>query len=161
MSGPVVCGLEDTASVAGAALVARTLAQRFELPLLFVHVVEPGQRAVDDVRSVLSLRQAVDALAPASDVAWRVEVGHPADRLLAVADEHGASFVVVGCHGPRASLLGSISADVSRRASCPVVVVPPDACRQRLAAADSRVAAGSIAPLVCDSELVSPPAATA
>jgi hypothetical protein len=36
-------------------------------------------------------------------------------------------MIVVGSHGPRSSLLGSISADVSRRAPCPVVVVPPGA----------------------------------
>jgi hypothetical protein len=34
---------------------------------------------------------------------------------------------VVGSRGPRSSLLGSISADISRRAPCPVVVVPPGA----------------------------------
>jgi hypothetical protein len=36
-------------------------------------------------------------------------------------------MIVVGSTGPRSSLLGSISADVSRRAPCPVVVVPPGA----------------------------------
>jgi hypothetical protein len=33
-------------------------------------------------------------------------------------------MIVVGSTGPRSSLLGSISAEVSRRAPCPVVVVP-------------------------------------
>jgi hypothetical protein len=46
---------------------------------------------------------------------------------VAVAEEEAASLVVVGSTGPRSSLLGSISADVSRRAPCPVVVVPPGA----------------------------------
>jgi Universal stress protein family len=36
-------------------------------------------------------------------------------------------MIVVGSTGPRSSLLGSISAEVSRRAPCPVVVVPPGA----------------------------------
>jgi hypothetical protein len=36
-------------------------------------------------------------------------------------------LIVVGSHGPRSSSLGSISAKVSRRAPCPVVVVPPGA----------------------------------
>jgi universal stress protein family protein len=36
-------------------------------------------------------------------------------------------MIVVGSAGPRSSLLGSVSADVSRRAPCPVVVVPPGA----------------------------------
>jgi hypothetical protein len=58
---------------------------------------------------------------------WLVEVGHPADRLIAAAATENASMIVVGSTGPRSSLLGSISAEVSRRASCPVVVVPPGA----------------------------------
>jgi hypothetical protein len=56
-----------------------------------------------------------------------IEHGHPADRLVALAKERQASFLVLGNHGPRSSLLGSISADVSRRATCPVVVVPTTA----------------------------------
>jgi Universal stress protein family len=36
-------------------------------------------------------------------------------------------MVVVGSTGPRSPLLGSVSAEVSRRAPCPVVVVPPGA----------------------------------
>ena len=36
-------------------------------------------------------------------------------------------MIVVGSTGPRSSLLGSVSAEVSRRAPCPVVVVPPRA----------------------------------
>jgi nucleotide-binding universal stress UspA family protein len=127
MNGPVICGLDDANSVVGAAPVASELADRFGLPLMFVHVVEPGQRDAENVRAVLMLRQAVEALSPGCDAAWHVEFGHPADRLVEVGAERDASFLVVGCHGPRSSLLGSISADVSRRASCPVVVVPPDA----------------------------------
>src|SRR5207244_5306490 len=57
--------------------------------------------------------------------AWLVDAGHPADRLVAVAADRDASLIVVGSRGPRSSLLGSISAEVSRRAPCPVVVVPP------------------------------------
>jgi nucleotide-binding universal stress UspA family protein len=56
-----------------------------------------------------------------------IEHGHPADRLVALAKERRATFLVLGNHGPRSSLLGSVSADVSRRASCPVVVVPTTA----------------------------------
>jgi len=46
---------------------------------------------------------------------------------VAVAEKEAASLIVVGSTGPRSSLLGSISADVSRRAPCPVVVVAPGA----------------------------------
>jgi nucleotide-binding universal stress UspA family protein len=61
---------------------------------------------------------------------WLVEVGHPADRLVAAAAAADASMIVVGSHGPRSSLLGSISAEISRRAPCPVVVVPPGTADQ-------------------------------
>jgi Universal stress protein family len=56
-----------------------------------------------------------------------VDAGHPADRLVAAAADEEASLIVVGSTGPRSSLLGSISAEVSRRAPCPVVVVAPGA----------------------------------
>ena len=46
---------------------------------------------------------------------------------MAVAEKEAASLIVVGSTGPRSSLLGSVSADVSRRAPCPVVVVAPGA----------------------------------
>ena len=56
-----------------------------------------------------------------------MDVGHPADALVSAAEKTQAAMIVVGSTGPRSSLLGSISADVSRRAPCPVVVVPPGA----------------------------------
>ena len=49
------------------------------------------------------------------------------DRLVAAAAEEKASFIVVSSNGPYSSLLTSISAETSRRAPCPVIVVPPDA----------------------------------
>ena len=70
-------------------------------------------------------RLSADANDVDSGAGWAVEVGHPADRLAAVAKRREAAMIVVGSTGPRSSLLGSISADVSRRAPCPVVVVPP------------------------------------
>ena len=46
---------------------------------------------------------------------------------MAAAEDERASLIVLGSHGPRSSILGSVSAEVSRRAPCPVVVVPPGA----------------------------------
>jgi nucleotide-binding universal stress UspA family protein len=109
---PVICGIDGSSS-AGAVAVAHDLADRFGLPLHYVHVV--------------------DASAPSTQIKLvrtahvELEYGHPADRLVAIALEREAAFLVVGCHGERWSMLGSISADVSRRAPCPVVVVPPGA----------------------------------
>jgi nucleotide-binding universal stress UspA family protein len=118
MNGPVICGVEDR-NGAGVARVARELAERYCLPLICVHVLESG---ADEERTVRVLREAT------GDVELAIENGHhPADRLVEVARLHDASFLVVGNHGPRSSLLGSVSADVSRRAPCPVLVVPPTA----------------------------------
>jgi nucleotide-binding universal stress UspA family protein len=123
MPGAVICGVYRTQSADGAVLAARELSALLGRRLVFVSVVESGT-APDEVDAVAAqLRR----LADESGALWLVDVGHPADRLVAAAEDEQASLLVLGSHGPRSSLLGSISAEVSRRASCPVVVVPPDA----------------------------------
>ncbi len=139
MAGAIICGVDDSESAKGAARVARALSSKLGRALVFVRVVEPNSS--DEAISAVVER--LEGLSTGvSDVgrgaAWLVDVGHPADRLLAAAAEEEASMIVLGSTGPRSSLLGSISADVSRRASCPVVVVPPGAD----AHADGRVDAG-------------------
>ena len=131
MTGAVICGVDGVSDTVGTAGVARELARRYELPLVYVHVLDEYRRSSDAEQL---LRDAA-AEAPAE---LAIENGHPADSLLAVARERQASFLVLGNHGPRSSLLGSISADVARRASCPVVVVPPAAETARPQAIDSK-----------------------
>jgi nucleotide-binding universal stress UspA family protein len=126
MAGSIICGVDDSASARGAARVARVLVGELGLALVFVRVVE---RDAPDAK-VGAIAERLERLsAGASDVdcgaAWLVEAGHPADRLVDVATRAGAAMIVVGSTGPRSSLLGSISAEVSRRAPCPAVVVPP------------------------------------
>jgi len=129
---PVICGVDGWDSTSGSAPavhLARRLAERFDEPIVFVTVVdagadEPAREAAGEL-----LRHTVET--SSGESFWTVEEGHPADCLVAVARERDASFVVVGNHGPRSSLLGSISAEVSRRAPCPVVVVPQGAERGR------------------------------
>ena len=116
MNKPVICGIEG-ANDAGVARVARELAGRYELPLFFVHVLQ-GTDGHEHATRLLR-----ETTAP-GDGELAIESGHPADRLVELARDRQASFLVLGNHGPRSSSLGSISADVSRRASCPVVVVP-------------------------------------
>ena len=119
MNGPVICGV-DGSSARGAVEVARDLAERYELPLVYVHVLDHGEDGED------AKEPRREATAP-NHTEVLIARGHPADRLVALARERQASFVVLGNHGPRSSLLGSISADVARRATCPVVVVPTTA----------------------------------
>jgi len=119
VNGPVICGIED-ATGAGVADMARELAERYEAPLLYVHVLDGAGEVEQAARMLRNAAPGSGELA--------VEKGHhPADRLVEMARQCGASFLVVGNHGPRSSSLGSISADVSRRAPCPVIIVPPAA----------------------------------
>jgi nucleotide-binding universal stress UspA family protein len=123
MNGPVVCGIDETngEAVAGA---ARGLAERYRLPLLYVRVLHEGGDADEAARLLRA------AAAP-GDAELAVEWGHPADRLVELAAEREAAFLVVGSRGPRSPRLGSISTDVARNAPCPVMVVPPAATAGR------------------------------
>jgi nucleotide-binding universal stress UspA family protein len=126
MVGSIICGVDELASARGAAQVARGLCGKLGLGLVFVRVVDEGlpNEKIDAIAERLErlTRAAGEVDAGAR---WMVEVGHPVDRLVAAATDADASMIVVGSHGPRSSLLGSVSAEVSRRAPCPVVVVPP------------------------------------
>ena len=128
MSGGIICGVDDSESAKGAARVARALSGELGLGLVFVRVVEPD---APDAKVTTMAERLQQLSAGASDVdcgaGWFVDAGHPADGLVAAAKKAQASLIVVGSTGPHSSLLGSVSADVSRRAPCPVVVVPPGA----------------------------------
>jgi nucleotide-binding universal stress UspA family protein len=128
MAGSIICGVDDSESAKGAARVARGLSSKLGLGLLFVRVVEDGAPK----RKISAIAERLERISGRTrevdcGAGWLVEVGHPADRLIAAAATENASLIVVGSTGPRSSLLGSISAEVSRRAPCPVVVVPPGA----------------------------------
>jgi nucleotide-binding universal stress UspA family protein len=132
MTGSIICGVDGSESAKGAARVARGLSAQLGWRLVFVRVVDGASPDREISVAAARLQQLADC---ATDVdcgaQWLVEVGHPADRLVAVAEKEAASLIVVGSTGPRSSLLGSISADVSRRAPCPVVVVAPGADRSQ------------------------------
>jgi nucleotide-binding universal stress UspA family protein len=128
MVGSIICGVDDSASAQGAARVARGLSEKLGPGLVFVRVID--KRSRDD--KINAIAERLECLTDAESevdcgARWVVEVGHPADRLVAAAADANATMIVVGSRGPRSSLLGSVSADISRRAPCPVVVVPPGA----------------------------------
>jgi nucleotide-binding universal stress UspA family protein len=128
MNGAIICGVDDSESAKGAARVARALSSKLGLRVIFVRALD--RKAVEtDLTTIAERLERLSATVNGTDygAAWSVEVGHPADALVAAAKKAEAAMIVVGSTGPRSSLLGSVSADVSRRAPCPVVVVPPDA----------------------------------
>jgi nucleotide-binding universal stress UspA family protein len=127
-TGSIICGVDDSESAKGAARVARQLSAQLGVRLVFVRVVHDGSRPWEIGAVAARLHDLAEGATEVDGGAqWLVEVGHPADRLVAVAEKEAARLIVVGSTGPRSSLLGSISADVSRRAPCPVVVVAPGA----------------------------------
>ena len=130
MTGSIICGLDDSEAAKGAARVARRLSSTLGLRLVFVRVVEPG--SPDRVTSAIAERlQRLSSLCTDVDAGagWLVDVGHPVDRIVAAAVDEDARLVVVGSTATRSSMLGSVSAEVSRRAPCPVLVVPRGADR--------------------------------
>src|SRR5438309_3213763 len=125
MVGPIICGVDDSESAKGAARVARGLSSKLGLGLVFLSVVEDDAHE-PKVSAIAERLERMSGGATEADcgAGWLVDIGNPADRLVAAAEAEKASLIVVGSTGPRSSLLDSISAEVSRRAPCPVVVVP-------------------------------------
>jgi nucleotide-binding universal stress UspA family protein len=128
MTSSIICGVDDSESAKGAARVARELSAQLGARLVFVRVVD-GDLPDGEIGALAARLHHLAESATEVDCGahWLVEVGHPADRLVAVAKKEAARLIVVGSTGPHSSLLGSISADVSRRSPCPVVVVAPGA----------------------------------
>lgn len=143
MAGSIICGVDDSTSAMGAVRVSRALAGMLGRRLVFVRVVEPGSPGNEIDAVAERLRRLAEREATAgTEALWLVDVGHPTDRLVAAAEDEQASLIVLGSRGPRSSLLGSISAEVSRRASCPVVVVPPGADAVAGGTSDTQPAGG-------------------
>jgi nucleotide-binding universal stress UspA family protein len=83
--------------------------------------VDPPDRHREELR--IALEQATQAGIGAETV---LGVGHPAEAIIDIAEEHGADMIVVGTREPGLleRLLGqSTSSAVARRAHCDVLVV--------------------------------------
>lgn len=55
--------------------------------------------------------------------------GQPADVIVRLAEQERADLIAIGTHGRSAVsrfFLGSVAAEVLRRATCPVMTIPPD-----------------------------------
>jgi nucleotide-binding universal stress UspA family protein len=104
LMGAIICGVDDSEAAKEAARVARVLGAKLGHRLVFVRIAETAS--------------------PCQKTSVRAKRQQTGERLVAAAAEEKASFIVVGSTGPRSSLFGSISAEISRRAACPVVVVP-------------------------------------
>lgn len=138
--GTIVCGVDETPAARDALRAAVALARRLAWRIVLVHVRRrphpPGGGTPDDGRREPHARALAEADALVRRLAAEVgcdpavglrgAVGDPAACLVACADEERADLVVVGsrARGPlRTALFGSVSAELCRRAPCPVLVV--------------------------------------
>jgi nucleotide-binding universal stress UspA family protein len=103
---------------------ARWLAGAYDAQLVVAHAFDEGVVDAEQIMDEIRLRTAADR-----HVETRLVEGSPAERLLGIADEEGAAFIVAGSRGRGAmasGVLGSVSRTLVRKANCPVVVVPPN-----------------------------------
>jgi nucleotide-binding universal stress UspA family protein len=128
VAGSIICGIDGSGAAKRAARVARDLCSKLGLRLVFVHVAQAGSSDEKTGAIADRLHQLAESCTEVDCGAlWLVDVGDPVDRLIAAAADEQASLIVVGAPGPRSSLLGSVAAEITRRAPCPVVVVPANA----------------------------------
>lgn len=150
MTSPIVCGVDGSKHSHVAAQLAATLADRLGLTLMLVHVAGAPSVSPQRRRTTLGLELATSehrrhherrlrelaSQLNAAQADTRVEIGLPADWLVETADACSAALVVAGCRGAGVGysiLRGSVSAELTRRAPCPVMIVPPLAAHPRAA----------------------------
>jgi nucleotide-binding universal stress UspA family protein len=124
------------------------LAHECAARLVVLHVVEPpatitgGTAAGPLVAEELPLHEAhqhlrgVRPLDPDLAVEHRLEVGYPAETILAVARQLRADLIVMGTHGRRGFgrlVMGSVAEQVLREATCPVLTLKHPARREETA----------------------------
>jgi nucleotide-binding universal stress UspA family protein len=145
-SASVVCGVDGSDQALAAAAFAGQLATRLGCRLVVVHARQnlraladyPGASTAtppvtgqeDSVRQLVAdVVKAAEAVAGVS-VVGVVEPGPPTEVLESVADREAARLIVIaarGVSGLRATVLGSVAADLPVSAARPVVVLSPPA----------------------------------
>jgi nucleotide-binding universal stress UspA family protein len=134
----ILLATDFSAASVAATSQAIELAAQLGADVIAVSVIEPralrlpGGRPASRVDQVRSAREeaARDLVADGRAVGVRIEflvwVGEPGDRIVEAAQAEAADMIVVGSHG-RGSvgrfLIGSVSDQVVRHATCPVMVV--------------------------------------
>ena len=133
----IVVAYDGSAQAESAFDHALELAARLSAQLLVVSVVRPPEPATRiELEAILdAARQHFEEAfvrlrerAASRRVALKAEtaVGHPAEQIVAFAEQDGADLIVMGRRGKTAFarlMLGSVSERVLRYAHCPVLVV--------------------------------------
>ena len=141
----VLCPTDFSDVSARAETYAAALARHYDASLHLLHVDPPmpvmapyGEIPVDarmfeeqrEVAEAELVKAGERARAGGLTVETTMKGGHPAREILALADRAQADMLVIGTHGRGGVehlLLGSVAEKIMRKASCPVLVVPPGA----------------------------------
>jgi nucleotide-binding universal stress UspA family protein len=134
----VVCGIDGSTNAQHALLWSADLVAGTGGEVVAVHALGLVETIRGETVPTASHRGEIEDLCvtvwcdqlASSGVAWRHAVldGHPVDVMLRAADEYAAGLIVVGRRGHgNASGLGSTSAELARRATYPVAIVPTEA----------------------------------
>jgi len=137
--GPVVLATDFGLVSLAAERVAIRMACEAGVPLVIVHVIDPGRlrlpggrfrQRIDQARAAREHdTEAIVRRVRAEGVSPHVLIwqGDPATCVIEAARAEGASSIVVGSHrrGRIGRLLiGTVSGDIEERADCPVHIVP-------------------------------------
>jgi len=143
-TGPVIAAFDGSANADKALRQAVELTRQYGTHLVVVNV-QPSMSTRNTRRffskeeieqyeretGLQVLEQTRDYLASEGiGYEYAVLVGAPAEELCAYAKETDARFIVMGRRGMTpilTKILGSVVSAVTEKASCPVVVVPPEA----------------------------------
>ncbi len=142
MISHILVAIDGSDSSRKAARFAHDLAQQTKARITLLFVLEPprmvplgfldselitgGQRSPEELAAVQRLLDEVASDLPKAQVTKVVEIGRPADTIVAQADALGADHLVIGARGLNSGgrwLLGSVSDRVVQLAGRPVTVV--------------------------------------
>ena len=138
---PVIIGMDGSRDAIAGLERGSAIAEAMKVPLIVVHVRHPSTlmemstagmaqapAMLDELQR--DARQKTEEVLADAQVSWSFEVreGAPADALIAAANDHDASAIIVGSRGHNAvasALLGSVSSALVHRAPQSVLVVRP------------------------------------
>ena len=130
MTDRLICAVDATPKSAGVVCAATAIGRALGLRTVLVHVAEPARDGSDSGRApaAAELERSLAGLPLPPDAVRRIEVGDPAELIIAAAHDERAALIVTGTRatGPRAkALFGSVAARVVELAPTPIVIVPP------------------------------------
>lgn len=130
----ILCPVDFSEPSAHAIANAAVVADWYRSKVTILHVPPPfAANAPEDDRCIERLRANVGSFAAATGPSLRnadvlVAAGEPAQRIVRTAADLAADLIVMGTHGTSGFehvLLGSVTEKVLRKATCPVLTVPP------------------------------------